>query len=389
MKIYWIVSNYPHLHDVQAGIFYRIFAEELVKAGVDLTIIAPTPYTGAVLAAISPTWKKYHLSPEKEEVNGVKIYRPRYLTHPQEVYRGIPHRFILRAIRKLNLAKPDLIHGFGAYPASYAAVEFAAQLDVPAVTTFIGSDVNEFPFHSARSMSRFLHTVSRSTKLFAVGEMLAKKVEVIAKVKPDVMYMPVRKLANTPLSKDLARKTLGLPDSTFLLLFVGYISEAKGIVELCTALQQRENQKDITCVFVGKESHLSVKYAKLTNAIWRGQMEQTEVLNYMNAADLLVLPSHNEGIPGVIKEAGQMNLPTLASNVGGIPELLGNERGYMIEPKNSALLLEEIVKIKNNYDDAKLRAQRLHEFVNAEFDAATVVKKQIAEYQKLIQHQSN
>ncbi|HTF05783.1 MAG TPA: glycosyltransferase [Bacteroidia bacterium] len=384
MKIYWIVSNYPHRHDVQAGIFYRFFAEELVKAGVDLTVIAPTPYAGAVLAAISSSWKRYHLSPKEEVVNGVKVYRPRYITHPDEAYRGIPHRFMLRALKKIDLEKPEIVHGFGAYPASYAAVEYAAFRGVPAVTTFIGSDVNEYPQHNERSMNRFLHIVDRSSKVLVVGAALADKVKSISKTDAEVMYMPIKSLDSTPLSKELARKTLGLPLEKFIVFYAGNLTESKGVPELCEALKQLDTHSDIFGVFAGKDSPVSVKYSTLPNTLWLGLLEHSKILDMMAAADVLVLPSHNEGIPGVIKEAGQMNLPVIATNVGGIPEILGTDRGYTILPRDVEAIRKSILHVKNNYVEATEAAQRLGEFVTANFHSSVVVKKQIAVYNEVI-----
>ncbi len=55
----------------------------------------------------------------------------------------------------------------------------------------------------------------------------------------------------------------------------------------------------------------------------------------MSAADVLVLPSYSEGLPTVLVEAGSLGLPVIASAVGGIPELLGRDRGTIL-PDSSA-----------------------------------------------------
>jgi glycosyltransferase involved in cell wall biosynthesis len=56
-----------------------------------------------------------------------------------------------------------------------------------------------------------------------------------------------------------------------------------------------------------------------------GRKTPREIATLMNAADLLALPSRNEGVPNVILEAFASGLPVVASRVGGIPEVLDNE----------------------------------------------------------------
>ena len=53
-----------------------------------------------------------------------------------------------------------------------------------------------------------------------------------------------------------------------------------------------------------------------------GERPPTEVVRFMQAADVLAVPSRNEGIPNVIREAFACGLPVVATRVGGIPEVL-------------------------------------------------------------------
>ena len=53
----------------------------------------------------------------------------------------------------------------------------------------------------------------------------------------------------------------------------------------------------------------------------------------MGAADALCLPSHHEGIPNVILEAHASGLPVIATNVGGIPEVMSPASGILVEPR--------------------------------------------------------
>jgi len=70
---------------------------------------------------------------------------------------------------------------------------------------------------------------------------------------------------------------------------------------------------------------------------------------YLPAFDIFVLPSVKEGLPWVILEAMAAGVPIIATNVGGIPEMLKNEKsGLLVEPKNPAALAQTIENLLNN-----------------------------------------
>ena len=70
------------------------------------------------------------------------------------------------------------------------------------------------------------------------------------------------------------------------------------------------------------------------NVVLAGRKTAAEIALYMQAADVLCLPSVNEGVPNVILEAFACGLPVVASRVGGIPEVHPGETcGRLVEPR--------------------------------------------------------
>jgi glycosyltransferase involved in cell wall biosynthesis len=72
-----------------------------------------------------------------------------------------------------------------------------------------------------------------------------------------------------------------------------------------------------------------------------------KVVQYMNASNVLILPSIAEGSPNVVKEAMACNLPVVASNVGDVPEVIGHTRGCRLcalDPDDFADGLEEALR---------------------------------------------
>jgi glycosyltransferase involved in cell wall biosynthesis len=84
-----------------------------------------------------------------------------------------------------------------------------------------------------------------------------------------------------------------------------------------------------------------------------GRQSSEEVPWWLNAADMVVLPSRSEGRPNAVLEAQACGLPVVATRVGGTPELIEDGRtGLLVEPENVEALARAIARLR---DDAGLR----------------------------------
>lgn len=76
---------------------------------------------------------------------------------------------------------------------------------------------------------------------------------------------------------------------------------------------------------------------------------------YLNTLDVFVLPSHNEGIPGSVREALAMEVPAVATDVGGTPEVVvDGETGYLVEPADATAIADRVDRL---LDDRSLRCE--------------------------------
>jgi len=74
-----------------------------------------------------------------------------------------------------------------------------------------------------------------------------------------------------------------------------------------------------------------------------GQIPHKKIAEYMKNADFIILPSWSEGLPTVLVEAMACGLPVIATNVGGIPEIINKDVGILVEPKNPEKLAKGIM----------------------------------------------
>jgi glycosyltransferase involved in cell wall biosynthesis len=148
----------------------------------------------------------------------------------------------------------------------------------------------------------------------------------------------------TPPSQEMvrgARARLGLDPNTFVVGAVGRLDAEKGwdVVLEAIASLGGEHTEEIRCVIAGDGPMMP----SLRGSVARLGLEdrvvllgrRTDVPEVMACMDVVVLASEREGIPNVLCEAMAMAKPVIATDVGGVRELVVDEEcGLLIEPRN-------------------------------------------------------
>jgi glycosyltransferase involved in cell wall biosynthesis len=95
--------------------------------------------------------------------------------------------------------------------------------------------------------------------------------------------------------------------------------------------------------------------------LWQGRRPHQELAAFMNAVDLLVLPSHAEGVPNVVLEALACGTPVVATAVGGIPEVLHEAAGALVPARDITALANAMAEVlERPFDRAAIRAEVAH-----------------------------
>lgn len=367
-----------------AGLFIRTQAEALVKNGVTPDVIAPVPWVPPGMRNTWAKWNMYHTTPEDYRLNGIQVYRPRYVQYPRGDHWAQPHRAYVRCISRYAGSSTDLIHAHFAYPAGTAAVKWARKHHVPCVLSLRGDDVNTAPYVNRLCRHRFVTACRETDTLLAVSRALAERTENLTGIRPQVLLTGV----NPDMFRDLpdkkaARNDLQLSPDDPVILFVGLLVREKGAGDFITAIETLSENR-ATGVLVG-DGPLRPVAERVSSIRVTGFCNHETVLRYMRAADVMVLPTYNEGMPSVLVEAGWAGVPVIASEVGGIPELLGDNGGLLIEPGKPGEIVRAVQNVLHHPDSARQRSAELLETVQMKYDAIRNASELVRIYQQTLE----
>jgi glycosyltransferase involved in cell wall biosynthesis len=114
-------------------------------------------------------------------------------------------------------------------------------------------------------------------------------------------------------------------------------------------------------------------------------MKWEDAMENLKASSILVIPSRMESIPQVIKEAFYLKVPIIATNVGGIPELItDNVTGILVPPNNPELLQNAINKLLVDNETAKRISDAGYEFVINNLTWEVLLPEYVKFYENLV-----
>lgn len=183
----------------------------------------------------------------------------------------------------------------------------------------------------------------------------------------------------------------GLDKKFYNLLFVGRIVKDKGIIELLDAFERvQEMYKNVRLILVGDfEQHLNPIPQQYIDKIYNNpQIIFTKWVNnvipFYHFANLIVFPSHREGFPNALLQAGAFQIPVVCSNIMGNVDLIDESSGQCFEVGNANDLFKKIVFALTNNDEIMKRSQNLYTEVVTHYDNQIIMQSILNKYKELL-----
>ena len=338
MRVLFLAHAYPRYDTDPVGSFVGNLAVALRDRGVDVTVSAPSA------AGLAPF----------ERVNGIPVHRFRYAPDRYETlaYTGTMGAQVrdtvsgkiamlsylvaaYRAAHALTRREQfDLVHAHWWFPGGLVASALARATRLPFVTTLHGSDLRlatTFPF----GRRLFARVAREGRAMTAVSTWLARGAEQLAPGRSVVV-------APMPVLTDLFHP--GEARESDLMLFVGKLTEQKGLARLLRAMALMRQHARLAVVGAGRVDDAALRALAdelgLTDRIqWLPLLTQQELAVQYRRAAIHVVPALDEGLGLTAVESLLSETPVVGFRSGGLPDIVPDGiAGRLVAPGDERAL---------------------------------------------------
>lgn len=304
------------------------------------------------------TYNRDHVEPEYN----VKILR----TIPNLLESYVPDNAAYKVLRYLILPattfistfficlryRPKLMHVHSSTSITSGACLFSLLFRIPVFVDVQDMFPGEFP------LNRIIK-IGCMPRYIALGKKVEKMLVSINIPNKNILTLPIARLPIERKIMETSKRKMN--DREINILFVGELTKIKGIDILLESFKIASNQSiNLFLKIIGDGPlHAYCKEFICNNNLnikLLGRLNHDKTMEEISISDIIVLPSRTESFGRVILEAFEFEKPVIATDVGGIPELLKNgENGVLVNPCDPKGLADAMLKLgKDNILREKL-----------------------------------
>ncbi len=349
-KILWLVSWYPNKYDAFDGDFIQRHARAAAKLD-DIHVLfvkqaAPQKGTETIRNDDGHLTEQVIYLPKRKGFMGkLRNYRQWKKIYKAEVNSILQRNHF------------DIVHVHVPWKVGLIALWIKRKYKIPFLVTEhwgIYNEVVNDNIHTKNFFVRyFLKKIFKQANTFiSVSQYLGKGVnKTLIKKKYKVIHNVVETALFYPSNEKYQR---------FTFLHVSNMVPLKNVDGILGSFQQflQQTNADAQLILVGNRDNQYVTSAQKMNLLnttvfFKGEIPHPEVAKEMQQSHVFVLNSNIENSPCVIGEALCCGLPVIATNVGGIPELVNEQNSILIDPQNTKQLKAAMIQMFQQYDQSR------------------------------------
>ena len=363
MKVLVITNLFGFPWDASRGVFNQQQFDRLARR-VDLTVLVAVPWTEAIRRPAA-YWTARREGRKRWPYVDYFIFW--YLPGVAQAFHSVFFFLSLVMQRSLTIffGRWHVILGSWGFPDAVAAVAVGRVTATPVLMKVHGTDVNEYLDVPGKRW-QILAAARRCSSVMTASSALRDKLVAagVAASHVQVVYNGVDAARFQPSDRAVARKRSGVAGAGSIVLYVGNLKVAKGCVDLLDAFVEiAVAHAGLRLVFIGDgEARAAIGQRAADRGLAdrvqiMGRLDHSLLRDWFAAADVLCLPSHNEGVPNVVLEAMACGVPVVATRVGGVPEVLPEFAGLLVPPHDSLALGQALLSaLERDWDHERITA---------------------------------
>ena len=291
----------------------------------------------------------------------------------------------------------DLLHGFFAAYAGYLATYAARYLGARSVVSVRGNDLDRLIFDPARAPF-ILYALEQADAVTAVTRDLQRKVLALV-TRQGVVHVPNSVDAELfhPSPPNLAlRDRLGLGQG-YVLGFVGEARAKKGLTLLLKAFAKAATKVDVHLLLIGglrpRDEQVYQLFRRRNPQLSLHlvpYVPQSELADYYNLMDLVLMPSLRDGLPNVLLEAMACERTVVASDVGGLSDVIEDgQNGFLVPPRDRQALVDRTLSALADADQRRALGQAARETILRDYTPRHELNNNLRLYHQLLEGDSS
>lgn len=349
MHILISAKSYPSKKN-QLTAFVAVLAEEMVRQGVEVTILTTQSLTTCWRYKIPLCWPKSKVMVDTHEgTREMTILRPFTITLGQGRFGKLSQlidRFTKDMVARMLKCKPDLIYSHF-WIAADQIIDYAIRNDIP---TFVASGEDEIDIENYIGPQRIARLRKHTRGVICVSTKNRTE-SIMHQLTDDSKCIVLPNAVNEKLfchaGKKEARKALGYSQDDFIVAYCGRFNKRKGCRRVSEAITLLNNPS-IKSIFIGVPAGADVEEPSCEGILFKGALPHEDIPIYLNASDVFVLPTLAEGCSNAIVEAMACGLPVISSDLPFNTDILDDKNAILVDPMNVKQIAEGINELLIN-----------------------------------------